>query len=503
MDFLDPKKERRNRTMLWLGYALTALAIGIATLVLLYQSYGYSIDRQGKVTQNGLVFVSSQPSGASIYLNGSRYQANTDTRMVLPAGRYDTVITANGYRDWQRQIVVGGGDVQHFDYPFLFPKNLQTSTVTSLAAAPSLVTQSPDKRWLLLGEGDNSGTFIEYDLSTPGKPVQSELTLPSTSYNTGDGAQSWSALEWASDDRHVLLLHNYMNGTTAAHQYVLMDRGTLANSINLSATLKLSDSQVPSLFNKETNEFYIYDQAAQTLKAVTADNSATLSQLDHVLAYKTYSDNMVLYVTDKPLSGKAEPAEVDVVLQISSQATTLLSLPSGAASYALNLAQYSGDWYVAVGENIDNSVYLFKNPQNQLSTTASGGLPSPWRRLLVAHPTFVGFSDNAQFLLAEGAQHFAVYDAENIATYRYTTSRPLDPPQTHATWMDGDRLMYVSGGQVVVFDYDYRNQQLLQTASPAYLPTFAPDYSYIYAVKAAAGDAKPALTSTALTYPAK
>ena len=34
MDFLDLKKERRERNLLYLGYGLITLAIGIATLVL-------------------------------------------------------------------------------------------------------------------------------------------------------------------------------------------------------------------------------------------------------------------------------------------------------------------------------------------------------------------------------------------------------------------------------------------------------------------------------------
>lgn len=488
--------------MLLLGYALTALAIGIATLILLYQSYGYSIDRQGKVLQSGLVFVSSQPTGSNIYVNGNRYASNTDTRMSLPAGSYNLKITAANYRDWERKIVVAGGDVQHFDYPFLFPKNLHNSIITNLAVPPSLITQSPDRRWLLLGEGDNSGTLMQYDLKAPGKPVQTELTLPPASFTPGDGAQSWSVVEWASDNQHVLLLHDYMNAGTAAHQYVLVDRSTPANSLNLTATLKLTDSQIPSLFNKKVDQFYIYDQTAHTLKDVSAGNTTTISQLDHVLAYKTYGSNIVLYVTDKPPTGKTETADVSLVLQMNSQTITLRDLPAGAATYVLDLAQYSGDWYVAVGASTDTSVYLYKNPQ--IPTTGSGDtLPQPWRRLLVDHPTFVGFSSNTQFLLAESGQQMAVYDAENSGIYRYALAQPLDPPQTHATWMDGDRLMYVGGGRVIVFDYDYRNLQTLQSADPTYVPVFAPDYSYMYALKPGAGALKPAVRSTALTDPAK
>src|SRR5690348_10965350 len=105
MDFLDPKTERRNQIKLFIGYGLVAIAIGVATLILLYQAYGFNLDHQGNVTQNGLLFVSSQPSGASIYLNNRLYKSATNTRVVTPADTYTLRITENGYRPWQRQVV--------------------------------------------------------------------------------------------------------------------------------------------------------------------------------------------------------------------------------------------------------------------------------------------------------------------------------------------------------------------------------------------------------------
>jgi hypothetical protein len=83
--------------------------------------------------------------------------------------------------------------------------------------------------------------------------------------------------------------------------------------------------------------------------------------------------------------------------------------------------------------------------------------------------------------------------------YHYKTTELIDQPQAHAAWMDGDRLQYVSGGKLVVFDYDHRNKQTLQGADPDYTPFFAPDFSYSYTLKPATGTVKTGLTSTSLT----
>lgn len=499
MDFLDPKIERRNRTLLLLGYCLAALAIGIMTLVLLYLAYGYTINKKGQITQKGLLFVSSQPAGATITLNGKPYSARTNTRVNITAGSYALQISKAGYRSWQRPVFVAGGDVQHFDYPFLFPSQLQTTSLGELAASPSLATQSPDKHWLLLGEAEHSGSFLQYDLSNPAKPVQSEISLPQGTFTPGDGAQTWSLVEWAADNKNVLLLHTYTAAGVAGHEYILLNRETPASSLNLTASLKLAASQAVSLYNSKIDQVYVYDQAAQTLSRVSTSNGSEVSKLENILAFKPYGSDDLLYVTGHAPTGKESAADVaSVVLQSGQKTITLRTLPA-SPSYVLNMAQYSGDWYVAVAATNDSTVYVYKNPQSETASTADI-YPAPWRRMPLADPSYIAFSNNAQFLLAESGQSFYVYDFENIAQYHYTAAEPLDPPQAHAIWMDSYRLMYVSGGKVLVFDYDHRNQQVLEAADPAYEPFFASDYSYLYDLKPGDGAAvKPTLTSTSMT----
>jgi len=498
MDFLDPKKERQNQTKLLLGYCLVALAIGIATLVLLYQAYGYGIDRQGEVTQSGLLFVASQPSNAAITLNGQPYKNNTDTRVQVPAAKYMLHISKTGYRPWDRPVIVAGGDVQRFDYPLLFPVTLKTSSLADLNGSPSVAMQSPDKRWLILGQPDDSGVFTEYDLKNPAKPVATTLTLPADSFTPGDGAQTWTMVEWSTDSRHVLLQHTYVTGANTNHEYVLLDRDTPADSLDITNKLNLTQADTVNLFNNRTDQFYVYSSTNQTLKRVNGNDASVISTLGHILAFKTSGDDKILYVTDQSPTGKATPGLVSAVLQDGQQTVTLRTLPLASDGiYALNLAQYSSDWYVAVASSADTAAYLYKNPQSQTGT-GPDTYPAPWRRIQLNNPSFFSFSSNTQFLLAESGQNFVVYDLENIAQYRYTAAEPIDQPQTHAAWMDGDRLTYVSGGKLEVFDYDYHNRQSLVAADAAYSPFFSGDFSYLYALRPATDTTKAALTSTPL-----
>ncbi|HUB93537.1 MAG TPA: PEGA domain-containing protein [Verrucomicrobiae bacterium] len=481
MDFLDTNYERRSRLTLLTGYCLVTVAIVGAALVLLYQAYGYTLNRQGQVTQSGLVFVSSQPSGSSIYLNGQPYQSQTNARVTIPAGPYNMEITRPGYRNWERPIYVAGGDVQHFDYPLLIPSTLKPTPLSNLSDTPTLVTQSSNHRWLLLDRPDTPGSFTLWDLNNAKQPVSSVITLPADTLTASDSTEGWALEEWASDNRHVVLVHTYTNKGTTDHEYILLDTQSPNDSINLTYGLNLSQSQVLSLFDNRTAQAYVYTPEDESLERVNISDGSVVSKLSHVVAYKTYADKEILYVTDQPPNGKITPGQVSVVLQDGQQSYTLRTLPAGAPSYDLNLAQYSGDWYVVVAASNDSSVYVYKDPQSQ-TVTSPDAYPAPWRRMTVNDPTYVAFSSNTQFLLAEGGQKFDVYDLENVDQYVYATQSPIDQPQTHATWMDGDRLMYVSDGKLVIFDYDDRNTQTLMPASAANTPVFDVAYTHAYAV---------------------
>ena len=95
--------------------------------------------------------------------------------------------------------------------------------------------------------------------------------------------------------------------------------------------------------------------------------------------------------------------------------------------------------------------------------------------------------------MAENANRFAVYDAETDRGYAYQLDIPLDPPQAHATWMDGFRMNIVSGGRTVAFDFDGANRHKLSAGSPSLTPVYDRDYRYFYTV-----NTQNALTNTAL-----
>ncbi len=479
MDFLDPKKERRTRIALLAGYGLVATAIAISSLVLLYVSYGYTVNRDGDVTQRGLVFVSSTPTGATVQLNG-KTEAATNTKLDIGAGSYDLSITADGYRDWHKKLIVNGGDVQRFDYPFLVPTKLTPTPVANYTQSPLFVSQSLNKRLVLLSEAATPNQFTLLNIRDPKKLETSIITPPASVATASEGAQRWEPVEWSDDNKNILFLHFYVQGGQEKREYIVLDVTAVEASKNVTRTVAPDATEELTLFNKKPDVFYGYNAATKVLRSFTLESAANRTALADVLAYKTYSDDTVLYATTTPPTGKQASTQVNIVLLQGARSTILRRYDAGDQKYLLDISQYDGDWYVITAATNDKGAYIYKNPQSQVLRASS--LPNAWRFLRVPQPQHVSFSGSSQLLLAQNGQRVGVYDAEEVITRLYTLQKPIDAPQPQAQWMDGHRLMYVSGGTMIIVDYDNTNLQELVAALPTFKPMFSPDYQVLYTV---------------------
>ncbi|QQS19395.1 PEGA domain-containing protein [Candidatus Saccharibacteria bacterium] len=499
MDFLDPRKERLNRIVLIASYGLIAVAIALTSWMLLYQTDGYCLGRDGKVDRCGLVFVSSQPDGATVHIDDKVQKFTTNGKVNLKSGTYNIRLSRSGYHDWSRSVTVAGGDVQRFDYPLLYPVNLKSKSIATLGSSASFVTQSPNRRWVVVAEIAQPAQLKVFDLRNSEQPSSVTIQLPTTVISSSESVQSWNVVEWSSDGRHILTQRSYTAAGTQAQEYLLLDRQDGTAARNITKELSLAPAEQVRLFDKKQNLFYVYNTETKVLRTLALNGSppATL-QLQRVLAYKTYEDNTILYVTDTPLGSQATPGFVWVVLQQGTRSGVLKRLPT-ASRYLLDIAQYDGKWYVVLGSDASKGVYTYLNPLDAVLAKASD-MPAPFRFLKLPSPQYVSFSANAQFILVGNGLRHTVYDLEYQAVYHYIKTAPFDASQAQAVWMDGHRLTYISDGKVVAYDYDNLNEHVLHAALPQYGVFFAPDFEHSYAVTQVAGEL-PKLTQTALIVP--
>jgi hypothetical protein len=471
MEFFDPKRQRAHKIRLTIGYVLICLIIVLTTVILLYWAQGYGL-KDGEVIQSGRVFISSRPSGAEVHINGKKHREKANTSILMEAGQYKFELKRDGYRPWKRAINVEGGSVSRFDYPVLFPTKLTTSEVKRYDSAPSMYLHSPDRRWLLVQHG-SSLTFDMFDFDNR-EDAPKEIAIPSGIISSQDG-QTWEFLEWSNDNRHVLLRHAYQKDGQTNSEYILFDHEEPGKSVNLTRVLGTNPSSV-KLRDKKYDQYFMYDQSGQKLYTASLKDTKPILFLDNILDFKSHGDDKLLYVTTE-----SQPADKASVRLREGDVTYNLRQVTRADRYLLDMAEYERDWFVAVGDPTEDRTYIYKNPVASLKVNAKRALV-PVHIFKLADPNFMAFSDTTRFIAAQSGTSFAVFDAENEKAYAFQLKTPLDAPQQHAKWMDGHRLMAVSGGKTVVFDFDNANQEVLADTDPAAGMFFDRQYRYLYTV---------------------
>lgn len=490
MDFLDPDSQRKSTILLFTGYILIGIAIGLAAFVLILVSYGFGVNKKGKVVQNGLVFVSSTPTSATIYLNGKPTKYQSNSRLSLPAGQYVLSLGRQGYRNWQRPAAVNGGEVVRFDYPLLIPSSLQTTRRQAYDKPVGSATGTVDNRWLMLETLPGAASFYLIDLTKPALPATT-ITVPAGDFTAGNG-QVWTPLDWAGDNVHILYKHT----VSGVNEFILVNRQDPTQTVNLNKLLSFTPTQV-SFIDKQYDQYYVYSAANQTLSTASLKQPSLVPVADKVLAYAASGSRTVAYISPST----NDSGEVNVWLREGSKTYRLRDLPVDS-SYLLEASQYQGNLLVTTGSPAAGAVFTYRDPISQLSDR-SLGVAVPVSLLRLPSPNFVTFSYGGRFTVVENGNSFAVYDAEYKQAYHYRLTAAMDPGQVHATWLDGAHLQYVSGGELMMFDFDGRNPQTLSAARDNASVYYDPSYKHLYSITNTTKNSLPAseLSSTALRTP--
>ncbi len=484
MDFLDPRKRRWERVRLMIGYGLMAVAIGLGTLILVYAAYGYGINtKTGDIVQNGLLFVDSKPSGADIYLNNKSINSTTSARLVLQAGNYDLKLAKSGYRDWQRVVALDEHAIVNYVYPFLFPKKPVTADIKTYASQPALITASPDRHWLLVQTVDTNlktVTFDEYDTGTLAKAGAAQpivtVSIPAAVIPGYGPDSTLKEVEWSTDNNRLLLEHTGASGV----EFIVFDRSDPAGSFNVNQTCGANPTQV-ALRDKKVNQLYVYNQSSESLQLCDTDKPELAPPIiNHVLAFKPYGSDTVMYVT-----ASGQPAgKVSAHIWQAGKNYSLSNFAAGS-KYLIDTAQFQGHSYFVAGSDASDRVNIYKDPVDKIRDPSIGkAIP-----LLALHDmgaTDAKFSTNTRFISLQSGQNFAVYDLETKDIFNYSVKIPLTG-SLH--WMDGHRLMGASGGSMFVMDYDSTNQQILAASTLPEAGFFNRDYTQLVVTAPAAGGA--------------
>ncbi len=489
MEFLDPVAKKRHLRNLFIGYGLLTVLIGLSTYLLILMATGLDFfNLKGEVIQNGLLFVDSQPDGAQVSLNGKPESRKTNGKYVLGGDDYNVQVKLDGYRSWQKRVSVLSGRVKNVRYIKLIPDKLSPGIVEPLDANLGFVSQSPDKRWLVVQTINGQAGLSVYDLNSSA-PKAVAATLPIDKLVSEDGLLgSLKVNEWADDNRHFLIQQTLPSGRKI---FLLVDRQTPAEAVNLNTDLA-SDPTSLILRSKKYDQYYLlFAESGELKRADLKSKTVAPALLDQVLAFETYGDDLIAYATTKDsLNG-----ETAVKIYDGSKSYTLANTAFASdGHYFLDIASYQGNWYYMVGSSATDKVLIYRNPLNFIAASEpKAATPSVVLKTGGAIER-AGFSESMRLASIFSRKQIAVYDFEDAILTKANVSQLSDASQL--SWADDFHYAYSDGTKYHLVEFDGQNDQALVEGRPGLNYFFNKDQSKLFTIADLSGNT--VLESTSL-----
>ena len=138
-------------------YISAAIYIVFCPLIIMYAlGYIYKPGSETGVVKTGLIYLSSAPTGADIYINSTKFAQPTPAviQELLP-GEYTIRLVMDGYRQWERQAPVEAEKATVLDKVILLPDKWDEEVVSKEAF--SGLSPVPGSGYLLAAKGARLG----------------------------------------------------------------------------------------------------------------------------------------------------------------------------------------------------------------------------------------------------------------------------------------------------------------------------------------------------------
>jgi hypothetical protein len=469
MDYLDPQKKKRKRTKLMVGYGLLGTAIALATLILVYVTTGYYVDRNtGEVIQNGLIYVDSKPESASVLLNGVDQGTRTDARLVVPDGRYTVQLARDGYQPWARTIDLEGGSVRRLNYARLIPTNLETAPVLTIEDQPSVVSQSIDKRWLVLAYNNNALEMKTIDIESATFTIQ-DIKFPVDLVESDALEGTWEIVEWADDNKVFLASYTTEDGV----EYLLINRDKPLESVNLSTRLEDVPFTELTLRNRKNDLLFVYDEDKKSLSKIKTDGTERELYIENVEEYSTFGEN-VLYIrnmTDDKTKSVA-------ILKEGTTEYPLRELKR-TKEYLLDISKIGSAFVAGVTSAEEDRAFIYYDPIKSFNQDNPPKYPVLATVLRVADPEELRISQNSSAITVRSGQRFATHEFEEERTFAFSVGGTVNTNQEFR-WLDGRHFTISIDGVQYMIDYSGDNQYRLVESVKGFGSYFDKDIDFLF-----------------------
>lgn len=456
-----------------LVYSFMTLSVVTIVTILMLVILGYSFNRQdGRLEQGGLLQFASIPSGAIVTLDGLQLGSRTPSKASNVDAKDHTVqMDIDGYRSWQKSILVQAGGIRWLSYTRLIPNDIRPETLRTFPKVAASLASS-DRKWIVFQEDSASATFTLANIEGE-MPKYTALTIPNTvvTATQPNTAQSFAFDSWSNEERYLLVKHVYNNDKV---EWLLVDRADPLKSINLSTTFAIAPTKVV-FGNGSGRDLYV--QTDDIVRRINLDQQ-TLSRplASNVEEFSIYSEDTVVYTT-RPDATRENQRHVGYFEDGMEAGEILYSYPADTPNVHVAVGDYFFKRYVAVTHGSVLELYSGTLPRG----TTKANLRQEMSATLAKDTLRLNFSHNGRFVVAQSAAGYTTYDIELKKTDTTAFKRPV-AVERKLQWLDDYMIWNDAGGILRFYEFDGANQQDIMPVVEGQTAILSGNNKYIYAV---------------------
>ena len=263
-----------------LFYVFVLFYLILCPIIILY-SFGYIYQPKTKdISQTGILYLSTIPPGAHIYLEKSRFKDTTPAAITeLNPGSYQVNLRLKDFRQWTHHITIEPGKSLAFKNILLVPDRFQKINISPDRTYRDLTLINKSK-YLILSAGGKINEFYTYDMRRD--------ELRALTGNDPQYAEFSVNAVFSEETSNFIVIYG---GSLWGKQYLL---------INLDAE-SFSPKEITKLFSRPPDRLIWNNDIPDDIFAAY-DNSIDRLDIPNVSVYPKYLDNIKgLGISDKRL----------------------------------------------------------------------------------------------------------------------------------------------------------------------------------------------------------
>ena len=454
---MDPEKAKRRQSLkILISESIMVLAVIITVIVLAFLVSGYWLNSDFKIERNGLLQISSVPTGADVYIDGeSAWLQRTNTSKILSSGEHNIKLTKDGYDTWSKTINISEGLLYRIHYPRLFLQNRSSQKVFD-ATNCTLSTISPDHNSLILINNTTKWEVINLSNEVI-KPEELDISTIFPSISIADSADTGLFtgailnIDWDQDSSHALF--KVQSGEEI--EWILLDVKNPSSSINLTrefgsnfTEVQIIDNNSSSLLAIQNNNLHKIDVPSRSLSAVIINNIINFDHYNAEIIFSARNDsssNMPYYIGLLRLGDN----KINTITNTSTPTKVVLS-------------KFYDDKYITILQ--DSQVSLYKKDNFELIQTFS----------LNFTPDTIKVGHDGEFIIMSTDNQIAALDMEAISVVEWQAEG------SHFGWIDNDMLYSVNDGNLIVYDFDGLNRRIIASNVSSHFPAAITNNKWLY-----------------------